>query len=462
MPRQKLPSSLYRICLTYVTSNMQVLYPEHTSIVGGLPPNINEEIFTVLQRSQPNNLALLLKILSSVLRSIRLPPGTKLIAHAAPDVFSQLPRNKEHLTELHLVLTEQHVGTFAELLSQLVRLQRLVLWLDDLTEPLVDAISRYCTGLRQLCLYKVGRGSYIRVLAANDNGHLVELSVHFPVKILTSLPELRVFRISFLAFALLSLPATVRLGLTELVALEPSIFDCTWALPHIIAVCPMLTRVYLSLANDRDITPLSCLAFLDDLSLFTNGDGDIGFMDLVEPLLCRIGSNLRRLRLYISDLDINCIIRYCTALHELRLEGLERLINYSRCETRGLGRLRKFRLSFHVMSSVHPNRPFEFLQDYGRLTEVSLRRCHLADEALRQLISSGTLSRLGELQLTEVHGVTVAGLKDLVVAHNDLVLLFIIRCPHVTTEHVDELRRLVQSMNLGLRIHFTPPSDQWA
>lgn len=143
MPRQRLPNSLHRICLAFVARNIQALCPENTPIVGVLPPSINEEILAVLQRSQPHNLGLLIHILGSVVRRVALPPGTPLAEVAALSVFRQLLQNQKHLVDLDLVLAPLHVDAFAALLSRLVRLQRLVLWVDDLTEPLVVAICLF-------------------------------------------------------------------------------------------------------------------------------------------------------------------------------------------------------------------------------------------------------------------------------------------------------------------------------
>lgn len=148
--------------------------------------------------------------------------------------------------------------------------------------------------------------------------------------------------------------------------------------------------------------------------------------------------------------------RFCPALHELHVERLHQLVNYERSATRSHDQLQALRISLVSPISLNSYQLRGLLQDYGQLTRVFLHRCFLEDSDLRDLISSGTFSKLEILQLIEVYGFTPASLQLLVRAQNDLVVVRLIRCPSVSRGDVDELRALVWNSNLVLRIEFAP------
>ncbi|EEC00428.1 hypothetical protein IscW_ISCW000528 [Ixodes scapularis] len=240
---------------------------------------------------------------------------------------------------------------------------------------------------------------------------------------------LQVFRISFLAQAVLSLPATTRLQLTEL-TIYKEIVETPDMLFHVITLCPNLRRVCLVLPDEIQIEPLSDLAFLEDLTIIIlNRDHSLGFSDLIQQLLRCVGWRLKRLHLNAPVLDLTSVVRFCPALHELHVKRLSLLANHERRETRTVEQLQALRISLDSPISLDLHQLCGLLQDYGKLTRVLLHRCYLGDFELRELISSGTFSKLETFQLVEVYGFRPGSLQLLVRTQSNLVVIRVIRCP---------------------------------
>ncbi|CAN7977275.1 unnamed protein product [Ixodes persulcatus] len=308
MPRKRQPESLYNSCLVYVAVNFHVSFPEGTSVLTVLPPTISEQIIVVLQQCQPTNYALLCHVLGNVLRFVylgRLPQNQDI----AFRMFRQLRQYGDLLTVLHLPLREEHYDMFVTTLPSLPHLRNLVLHVHDLTEPIADAIARHCLNLNNLCLYGIRPGNYMRGVVTDDNNYIIHVAIHLVHNMLERL-GLQVFRIAFLTQAILSLPATTRLQLTELVMNRQDLLETAGALSHVITLCPNLLKVCLFFSDENQIKPLARLAFLEDLSLIlVNYKSPVNSSDLIHQLLRSVGYKLRRLGLNAPTLDMAIIAR---------------------------------------------------------------------------------------------------------------------------------------------------------
>ncbi|CAN8018013.1 unnamed protein product [Ixodes persulcatus] len=458
MPRRQ-PQSLYRACLVYVAGNMHVPCSENTSAISELPQTISEDIVVALQRCQPVDYAVLCHVLGNLLRFVFLSRRLSPTEEIAYRMLSQLRHYGNKITALHLPLTEAQYDTFVTTLPSLRRLRNLVLHVNDLTDSMAEAITHHCPDLIILCLYGARFGNYLLDVITNDRTYVTHVDFHVVQSILERL-GLRVFRISFLARAVLSLPATTRLQLTEL-TIYKDLLDTPGTLSHVITSCPNLRRMSLFLADGIQIEPLARLAFLEDLTIIVlNSDFSLDFSDVIQRVLRCVGWRLKRLRLNVPVLDLTSVVRFCPALHELHVKKLLQIVNHERRETRSVEQLQALRISLVTPMSLDPHRLCGLLQDYGNLTRVFLHRCYLADFELRELISSGTFSKLETFQLVEVYGFRPGSLHLLLMAQSILVVIRLIRCPSVSLADVDELRVLARRLNLFLGIEFGSLDDQ--
>ncbi|KAM7308144.1 hypothetical protein ISCGN_011778 [Ixodes scapularis] len=459
MPRRQ-PQSLYRACLVYVAGNMHVPYSENTSAISELPQTISEDIVVALQQCEPVNCALLCHVLGNFLRFVFLSSRLSPTEDIAYRMLSQLRHYGETITALHLPLTEAQYDTFVTTLPSLRRLRNLVLHVSDLTDSVAEAVARHCPNLIILCFYGPNYGNYLLDAITYDGTYITQVAFHNVRSMLERL-GLRVFRISFLARAVLSLPATTRLQLTEL-TIYKEIMETPDMLFHVITLCPNLRRVCLVLPAETQIEPLADLAFLEDLTIILlNRDISLGFSDLIQQLLRCVGWRLKRLHLNAPVLDLTSVVRFCPALHELHVKRLFLLVNHERRETRTAEQLQALRISLDSPISLDLHQLCGLFQDYGNLTRVLLHRCYLGDFELRELISSGTFSKLETFQLVQVYGFSPGSLQLLVRTQSNLVVIRVIRCPSVSSADMDELRVLVRRLNLSLEIEFVPLDDQW-
>lgn len=140
-------------------------------------------------------------------------------------------------------------------------------------------------------------------------GHITPtVTVASTCHLLTTLTNLCHLDSPFVTSALLSLPDTQRLSLTDYVVTESDHHDPfvqQTLLSHVVTLCPHLTRVELMLIGTEDILPLCLLRFLDLLALAVMEETPRAyFRDQVEPVLQGIGSGLSYLFLHQFDLQV--------------------------------------------------------------------------------------------------------------------------------------------------------------
>lgn len=105
--------------------------------------------------------------------------------------------------------------------------------------------------------------------------------------------------------------------------------------------------------------------------------------------------------------------RFCPTLHELHVEKLLQIVNHERRETRSVEQLQALRISLITPISLDPHQLCGLLQDYGKLTRVFLHRCYIANFKLRDLIFSGTFSKLETFQPHQKSPTSGEGAKQL-------------------------------------------------
>lgn len=90
-------------------------------------------------------------------------------------------------------------------------------------------------------------------------------------------------------------------------------------------------------------------------------------------------------------------------------------------------------------------------------SKVSLGRCVLSDSSLSTLITSGIFTKLKELELQNVRGLTGIGLLNLMTTPNDLKLVRVYDCPSVSGQAVSVLLEVLNAHNLDLSFYYHEP-----
>ncbi|EEC14528.1 hypothetical protein IscW_ISCW010895 [Ixodes scapularis] len=286
---------------------MQVPCSESRSAIRALPQTIGEDIVGALQRCRPVDYALLCHVLGNLLRFVFLSRRLSPSEEIAYSMLSQLRHYGDKITVLHLPLTEAQYDTFVTTLSSLPRLRNLVLHVNELAESVAVAITRHCPDLIHLCLYKIRHENCLHGTITDNHTYATQVAFHVVRGVLERL-GLQVFRVPYLARAVLSLPATTGLQLRELTIYE-ELLDTPDSLRRVITLCPNLRRLCLVLVNGIQIEPLVRLAFLEDLTVIVNGDSAVEFSDLIQQLLQCVGWRLRRLRFNVPALNLSSIVR---------------------------------------------------------------------------------------------------------------------------------------------------------
>ncbi|CAN8018006.1 unnamed protein product [Ixodes persulcatus] len=286
---------------------MQAPCSESRSAIRALPQTISEDIVGALQRCRPVDYALLYHVLGNLLRFVFLSRRLSPTEDIAYRMLSQLRHYGDKITALHLPLTEAQYDAFVTTLSSLPRLRNLVLHVNELAESVAEAITRHCPDLIHLCLFRIRHENCLHGTLTDNHTYATQVAFHVVRSVLERL-ELRVFRIPYLARAVLSLPATTGLQLRELTIYE-ELLDTPDGLPRVVTMCPNLRRLCLVLVNGIQIEPLVRLVFLEDLTVIVNGDFAVEFSDLIQQLLRCVGWRLRRLRFNARALDLTSIIR---------------------------------------------------------------------------------------------------------------------------------------------------------
>ncbi|KAG0423939.1 hypothetical protein HPB47_000299 [Ixodes persulcatus] len=448
MPKQKSVKPLYRLCVSYVSSNIQQLCPEHNPVAYVFPAHVNEDLVDALQSYKQSNFVSLNHLLTHRLRRVslsfidcHLPIGRP---SRLPDLLSQISMHGKQLLELSLVgAVHQDDSTLVAALCELPRLRRLSLCLNNVTDRVVSVIAQHCTDLVELrfsgqrttdqSLYLLAACKQLRcLLVESDLTFESHITVSSSYRILEELPQLRSLKMPFLTEALLLFPDTWRLALTHYTerGLSP-LLRCSTAFEHIVKVCPRLTKVSLVLTGLETITPLRHLEALNDLTLrVTSFSSDMFFKTQVEPVLQEVGCNVRMLTLSLPEVDIGAISR------------------------RGSASCQRLKFFPHEVNSMTSGELFEMLKHAGDLIEACLGWCQLTDAALGTLVSSGTFAKLREFELNEVDCITGVGLEDLVTTPSDLTSLTVFGCDGVSRTDIEHLRNLISDLNLDLVIRF--------
>uniref|UniRef100_A0A1E1X614 Putative leucine rich repeat some n=1 Tax=Amblyomma aureolatum TaxID=187763 RepID=A0A1E1X614_9ACAR len=476
MPRRKTPKPLYRLCVVYVAGTIQSLCPAHDDAVASVfPPHVSEDLVDALQSYKQSNFTSLHHLLTHRLRRIRL---SFIDCHLPIDKPSRLPRllrqiseHGKQLVDLSLVgAVHQDDATLVEALCKLPRLRRLTLCLCNVTDRVVCSIAEHCRELSELklsgqrvtdeSLYLLVACSQLRsLLLESDMCFDPRISVASSFHLLRGLPHLQTLKIPFLTEALLLFPEGCKLSLVEYMerGLSP-LLQCTTALPHIVSICPSLTRVSLILTGQEAILSLGHLKSLTDLTLRVIAtSSERFFRRQVEPVLRMVGSHLKTLTLSLPDLDVAAISEHCPVLTDLEMEDLRTLILSDQPPTLPPTHFRQLqRLKFfpHEMNTVTPEQLFDMLRDGGKLTEACLGWCQLTDTSLEALVASGTFANLREFELNEVEYVSGAGLRSLVAADSELASLTVFGCDFVSRADIDRLREQVAEQNLDLVIRY--------
>lgn len=475
MPRRKAPEPLYRLCVAYIAGNIQSLCPPHDAVTSVFPPLVSEDLVDALQSYKQSNFTSLHHLLTHRLRRIKL---SFIDCHLPFDKPSRLPRllgqisaHGKQLAELSLVgAVLQDDAALVDALPKLPRLRRLTLCLCNVTDRVVVAIAENCHELCELklsgqrvtdeSLYLLVACSQLRsLLLESDMCFDPRISVASSFQLLRGLRHLQTLKIPFLTEALLLFPADCRLPLVEYMerGLSP-LLQCTTALPHIVSVCPLLTRVSLILTGQENILSLGQLRLLSDLTVRVIANStERFFRRQVEPVLRAVGPHLRTLTLSLPDLDVAAISRHCPVLVDLEMEDLRTLLLMDQpaaLPPTSFRRLQRLKFFPHEMNAVTPEQLFEMLRDGGQLVEACLGWCQLTDASLAALVESGTFGKLREFELNEVDCVSGAGLRTLVTADNELASLTVFGCDFVTRADVEDLREQVAKNNLDLVIRY--------
>ncbi|KAH6941502.1 hypothetical protein HPB50_019159 [Hyalomma asiaticum] len=478
MPKRKTPKPLYRLCVVYVAGTIHSLCPAHgddAAVASVFPPHVSEDLVDALQSYKQSNFTSLHHLLTHRLRRIKL---SFIDCHLPIDKPSRLPRllrqisaHGKQLVELSLVgAVHQDDATLVEALGKLPRLRRLTLCLCNVTDRVVISIAKHC---RELCELKLSgqrvtdESLYLLVACEQLRSLLLESDMCFDPRITVSssfhllggLPRLQTLKIPFLTEALLLFPAGCKLALVEYMerSLSP-LLQCTTALPHIVSICPLLTRVSLILTGQEGILPLGLLKYLTDLTLrVISNTSELFFRRQVEPVLKMVGPHLKTLTLSLPDLDVAAISQHCPVLTDLEMEDLRTLIlsdQPSILQHTQFSRLQRLKFFPHEMNTVTPEQLFGMLRNGGKLTEACLGWCQLTDASLEALVASGTFSKLREFELNEVECVSGVGLRSLVAADSDLASLTVFGCDYVTRADIEQLREQVARQNLDLVIRY--------
>ncbi|XP_077500370.1 uncharacterized protein LOC144111107 isoform X1 [Amblyomma americanum] len=476
MPRRKTPKPLYRLCVVYVARAIHSLCPAHEDAATSVfPPHVSEDLVDVLQSYTQSNFTSVHHLLTHRLRRIRLSfidchlPFNK--PSRLPRLLRQISEHGKQLVELSLVGSVHQDDTpLVEALCKLPRLRRLTLCLCNVTDRVVCSIAEHCRELSELKLSGqrlTDESLYLLVACTQLRSLLLEsdmcfdprISVASPFHLLRGLPRLQTLKIPFLTEALLLFPVGCKLSLVEYMerGLSP-LLQCTTALPHIVSICPSLTRVSLILTGQEAILSLGHLKSLTDLTIRVIAtSSEHFFRRQVEPVLRMVGSHLKTLTLSLPDLDVAAVSEHCPMLTDLEMEDLRTLILSDQPPTlqpTHFRRLQRLKFFPHEMNTVTPEQLFEMLHDGGKLTEACLGWCQLTDSLLEALVASGTFANLREFELNEVEYVSGAGLRSLVSADSDLASLTVFGCDFVSRADIDLLRLQVVEQNLDLVIRY--------
>lgn len=468
MPRRKTPEPLYRLCVSYVAGRIQTLCPPHDAVAGVFPPVVNEDLMDALQCDQSSNFGPLHHLLSHRLRRIKLrfdddwPHAPKWWP---PLLLGRVCLHGQQLAELSLVGLRQDDRALVDVLCRLPQLRRLTLCLCNVTDRVVVAIADHCGELRELklsgervtddSLYLLVACTKLRTLHFQRDFYPL-FTVASTLQLLRGLRHLTVLRCPFLTDALVGLPAGCSpLPLAEYTRCGAgSLARTSEALPHIVRVCPQLTRVELNLAGQESLGALAELRVLTELTLRAVRDSTEDFFcRQVEPVLHAVGPHLRTLSLSLQYVDVAAISRHCPALIKLEVDDLRALIGTDRppVSFRQLHQLRFFPRPVNAVTAEHL---FEILRGCNKLLWASLGFCRLTDTFLGKLVESGTFGQLRTLELSSVGSMSGLGLRALVTADSALALLVIFGCNGVRRADIEHLGNHVADNNLDLSIRY--------
>ncbi|KAL1473549.1 hypothetical protein MTO96_021918 [Rhipicephalus appendiculatus] len=445
MPKRKTPKPLYRLCVAYVAGTIHSLCPTHgdddSAVASVFPPHVSEDLVDALQSYKQSNFVSLHHLLTHRLRRIKL---SFIDCHLPIDRPSRLPR-----------LLRQISGSRQAAHRAVARRRRSSGRRDAGRGP-GSPVSASRTSL-STCSWPCEQ--LRSVLLESDMCFDPRITVSSSFHLLRGLPRLQTLKIPFLTEALLLFPAGCKLSLVEYMerSLSP-LLQCTTALPHIVSICPLLTRVSLILTGQEGILPLGLLKSLSDLTLrVISNTSELFFRRQVEPVLKKVGPHLKTLTLSLPDLDVAAISEHCPMLTDLEMEDLRTLIlsdQPSVLQHTQFSRLQRLKFFPHEMNTVTPEQLFGMLCNGGKLTEACLGWCRLTDASLEALVASGTFAHLREFELNEVECVSGVGLRSLVAADSDLASLTVFGCDFVTRADIEQLREQVAQQNLDLVIRY--------
>lgn len=479
MPKRKTPKPLYRLCVAYVAGTIHSLCPTHgdddSAVASVFPPHVSEDLVDALQTYKQSNFTSIHHLLTHRLRRIKL---SFIDCHLPINKPSRLPRllrqisaHGKQLVELSLVgAVHQDDSTLVAALAGLPRLQKLTLCLCNVTDGVVLSIAQHCHDLAELklsgqrltddSLYLLVACEQLRsVLLESDMCIDPRITVSSSFHLLRGLPRLQTLKIPFLTEALLLFPAGCKLSLVEYIERSRNpLLQCTTALPHIVSICPLLTRVSLAVTGQEVILPLGLLKSLSDLTLrVIANSSELYFRRQIEPVLKMVGPHLKTLTLSLPDLDVYSVSKHCSVLMDLEIEDVRTLILSDQppvLQQTQFSRLQRLKFFPDEMNAVTPEQLFRMLCNTHKLTEACLGWCQLTDASLEALVASGTFAHLREFELNEVEYISGVGLRSLVAADSDLAALTIFGCDFVTRADIEQLREQVAQQNLDLVIRY--------
>lgn len=335
MPKYKSPKCLYETALKHVAEIISDICPQHHSVVyDSLPSSVNEGLLKELQKETvpwgPDTIQRVQHVLYHSLRvinlRIRILPRLDGAPSALQSLLTLVSMHGDQLVELSLeviTLDKLDDSPLLAMLKFLRHLRRLTLFLRCVTDRVLLDIARHCEDLTMLKFYANnvtdrGLGALVacRKLLVVDFilPNIDNITCSSSCRLLLGLSNLRYLGSPFLTRALLQLPDTHRLALTEFdeFGLDNSgpLLHREETLSHIVRISPKLRRVDLYLNGSEVITPMGILQYLSELSLEVSvKPAEAFFRNQVEPVLEGIGGNLNALTLYISDLDVSSIVR---------------------------------------------------------------------------------------------------------------------------------------------------------
>lgn len=468
MPRPKSPATLYSLCLCSVSHNIRAFFPIscEDSPFRCLPAALNEDLIRILQSATPVsiNFDCICHILRTGVRRVNLS-----LIDRCKGVRSRLPRvlraiRYGNLTHLSLGgATHRDDKELLNIVPFLRGLRCLSLFLPNVTDRVVAAISNYCNNLTELALYGeritdkglhlLARCSKLRLLRLEgDRRFSPAISMPSTFRLLSELQSLQQATLPHLTEAIQHFQRDHKLSLTEYDDKDCVAPPTERRLVHICQVCPHLAQVKLTPRGSEDLSPLQRLRSLRELSLnVVESRSGAHFRLQVQPLMGVVGGNLRSLTLHLMDVDLGVLSKYCSRLEELEIANLSK-VSWSGSAWPTFPKLRRLKLFLEADGPATSDDFYAVLSGSRELTELSLGWCELRDNTLKKLVESGSILKLRTLELSQVSEVTGTGLMYLVAVPSDLALLSIFGCERISRFDIFRLKMYIEECNYDLTV----------